>query len=81
MAIRLRTIDGVRIAVCAVETDAEPGDVYLDDADHYALAAKFAHDWETDVTYDEEWRAMESQKLRDAETVFLALCEEGPDNE
>ena len=45
MAIRLRTVDGVRVALCAVETDPMPGDVYLDDADHYALAAKFAHDW------------------------------------
>ena len=81
MAIRLRTVDGVRVALCAVETDAESADLYLTDADHYALAAKFAQDWDTDVTYDEEWRAMESQKLRDAETVFLALFKEGPDDE
>ena len=71
MAIRLRTVDGVRIAVCAVETDVEVGDVYLDDADHYALSAKFAQDWETGVEYDKEWQAMETQKCRDAETELL----------
>ena len=68
MAIRLRTVDGVRIAVCAAETDATVGDVYLDDADHYVLSAKYARDWRTGVVYDEEWRVMETQKLRDAET-------------
>ncbi len=72
VAIRLRTVDGVRIAVCAAETDAEPGDVYLDDADHYALAAKLALDWETGVTYREEWRLMETQKRRDAEATLLS---------
>lgn len=70
MAIRLRTINGVRIALCAAETDPMPGDVYLDDADHYALAAKFSHDyqnWDGRLPqYPEQWAAMESQKLRDA---------------
>lgn len=40
MAIRIRTVDGVRVALCAAETDAAAGDIYLDDSDHYALAAK-----------------------------------------
>ena len=75
MAIRLRTIDGIRIAVCAVETDAEPGDVYLDDVDHCALAAKFAQDWETGVIYNEEWQVMETQKLRDAKIELLSWLE------
>lgn len=69
MSIRIRTVDGVRVALCAAETDAMPGDVYLDDGDHYALAAKFAHDWhgETNTAvYAVEWAAMETQKLRDA---------------
>ncbi len=71
MAIRLRTVEGVRVALCAVETDARPGDVYLDDGDHYALAAKFSRDWAGQVAgwpYPDEWVAMDSQKLRDAET-------------
>ena len=71
MAIRLRTVNGVRVALCAVETDAQPGDVYLDDADHYALAAKFAQDWRHMSegrlpVYESEWAAMATQKLRDA---------------
>lgn len=71
MAIRLRSVGGVRVALCAAETDEMPGDLYLDDGDHYAIAAKYALDWqgETITTqYPEEWAAMETQKLRDAET-------------
>lgn len=71
MAIRLRSVGGVRVALCAAETDAMPGDLYLDDGDHYALAAKFARDWDgqtVDWRYPEQWAAMDSQKLRDAET-------------
>lgn len=69
MSIRIRKVDGTIIAVCAVETDAEPGDIYLDDALHEALADKFAIDW------DMPWAAnlarrpfMESVKMRDAQT-------------
>lgn len=71
MAIRLRTANGVRVALCAAETDEAPGDIYLDDGDHYALAAKFRRDWQgqaNDFEYPEEWDAMDTQKLRDAET-------------
>lgn len=68
MAIRLRTVDGVRVALCAVETDPQPGDVYLDDADHYALVAKFAQDHQTGTTYPLEWSVMATQKIRDAKT-------------
>lgn len=67
MAIRLRTVDGIRVALCAAESDSMPGDVYLDDADHYALAAKFARDRDLEP-YPEEWAAMDTQKRRDAET-------------
>lgn len=77
MAIRLRTVDGVRVALCAAETDAMPGDVYLDDADHYALAAKFRLDWKDEQMtgwpeYTREWAAMATQKLRDAKTELVA---------
>lgn len=57
------------MALCAAETDPQPGDVYLDDGDHYALAAKFSRDWTGQVAgweYPEEWAAMDTQKLRDA---------------
>lgn len=69
MAIRLRTVGGVRVALCAVESDSQPGDLYLDDGDHYAIAAKFANDWQgrqINWEYPEHWAAMESQKVRDA---------------
>ncbi len=69
MAIRLRTVYNVRVALCAAETDPMPGDTYLDDGDHYALAAKFSRDWkgrEAGWPYPEEWAVMDTQKLRDA---------------
>lgn len=69
MAIRLRTVGDVRVALCAVEADPMPDDVYLDDADHHALTAKFARDWHGrgfDVEYPDEWTAMDTQKVRDA---------------
>ena len=56
--------------MCAVESDAKPGDVYLNDGDHYALAAKFARDWQGQTltwTYPDEYSAMDSQKVRDAQ--------------
>lgn len=70
MAIRIRSVNGVRVALCAAETDPMPGDVYLDDGDHYALAAKFRRDWQgqvNDFSYSPEWAVMDSQKKRDAE--------------
>ncbi len=66
MGIRLRSVNGVRVALCAVETDPQPGDVYLDDFDHHALSAKFARDLETGAEYPLEWLIMDSQKVRDA---------------
>lgn len=74
MAIRLRTVNGVRVALCAAETDEMLGDLYLDDGDHYAIAAKYAQDrqGETITTvYPEEWAAMATQKLRDAREELL----------
>ena len=73
MSIRLRTVGKTRVALCAVESDEMPGDLYLDDGDHYALAAKFArdHHGETMTTvYEDEWAAMDTQKVRDAAEEF-----------
>ena len=78
MSIRLRTVDGILVALCAVETELKADDIYLDDAQHYALAAKFAHDWRGQIInweHPEEWKRMESQKRRDAKediTKWLA---------
>lgn len=44
MAIRIRRVEGTLVALCAARTRAEPGDIYLDDAAHHALSAKFARD-------------------------------------
>lgn len=46
MAIRIRKIDGGVVALCAAETKAKKGDIYLDDNVHHALATKFAIDWD-----------------------------------
>ena len=81
MAIRLRSVNDVRVALCAAETDVEPGDVYLDDGDHYALAAKFSRDWEGRVAgwpYPEEWAAMDTQKRRDAVAELTRWLAEAP---
>lgn len=46
MAIRVRRIgDGLEVvALCAAESEAEPGDLYLDDVVHHALTVKFTKD-------------------------------------
>ncbi len=67
MAIRIRTVDGICVALCAAETDQQAGDVYLDDGAHYALAAKFSRDWAGRTAgweYPEEWAAMDTQKVQ-----------------
>ncbi len=74
MAIRIRRVNGMTVALCAAETDEQPGDLYLDDGVHYALAAKFCQDWQgqmVDWDYPEEWAAMQTQKIRDAETELI----------
>jgi hypothetical protein len=72
MAIRLRTVQGVMVALCAAETDEQVGDVYLDDSHHHALSTKFGLDWQAmgfiaDPPIDKRVKElMETQKLRDA---------------
>lgn len=45
MAIRIREIEGHAVALCAAKTKKQKGDFYIDDTQHYALATKFAVDW------------------------------------
>lgn len=69
MAIRLREVDGTLIALCAAETDPMPGDLYLDDGQHYALAAKFWRDYQGQTicfSSEEDDRLAATQKIRDA---------------
>jgi hypothetical protein len=63
------------VALCAAETDKMAGDVYLDDADHYALAAKFARDFAL-PSYPSEWAVMDTQKLRDAKQTLEQWLEQ-----
>jgi hypothetical protein len=70
MAIRIRESGGMTIALCAVEADEQPGDIYLDDNAHEALAAKFADDWQGRMVSwqePERWAEMAKHKVRDAE--------------
>lgn len=48
MAIRLRIIDGHRVALCAAKTKSRLEDLYLDDSMHHALSTKFAIDWDSE---------------------------------
>jgi hypothetical protein len=72
MAIRLRKIENTYVALCAVESDAKVGDIYLDDNMHHALYTKFAIDFNSErncgIVFDEiVAKLMESQKVRDAQ--------------
>jgi len=70
MAIRLRKLDGTWVALCAVESDPKNGDIYLDDAIHYALACKFAREHTVDWEDKQVNKLMDSQKVRDAQKEF-----------
>jgi hypothetical protein len=72
VSIRIRESNGMTIALCACETDPMPGDVYLDDSQHYALAAKFAQDADPAGDPWPEWAEMERHKVRDAEATHDA---------
>lgn len=46
MAIRLRKApSGEWIALCAASSRPKPGDVYIDDNQHYALGTYYAYEW------------------------------------
>lgn len=45
MAIRIRKINNITIAICAAISTPKPDDLYLDDAIHHALSTKFMLDF------------------------------------
>ena len=45
MAIRIREIEWHTVALCAAQTEAKEGDIYLHDGIHHALSTKFGVDW------------------------------------
>lgn len=77
MAIRLRLVSGWWVALCAVESDAKEGDIYLDDSQHFALTTKFFEDYQgrtIDFRYSDELvRLMDSQKVRDAREEIVRI--------
>jgi hypothetical protein len=84
MAIRLRNVNGLTVALCAAETDYQVGDTYLDDAEHHALSTKFALDWQSEglienPPVDSDLVAvMETQRARDAETELELWLSQQP---
>ncbi len=68
MAIRLRTVQGKLVALCAAETDPCVGDLYLDDEIHYALTLKTMR--ESGIPDPDDEARAETQILRDAKTML-----------
>ena len=66
MAIRIRTIDGITIALCAVESNPKEGDIYLDDNIHCALVTKFSEDYNLNISDEKLVKLMNTQKVRNA---------------
>jgi len=64
----------VLVALCAVESDPMPDDIYLDDGVDHALRVKFIRDYKSEgidfgsTAYPEEDALAETQKVRDAKT-------------
>lgn len=45
MSIRIRSVNGTVVALCGARSVPKEGDIYLDDAAHHALSAKFSQDF------------------------------------
>ena len=54
MAIRIRQVDGITVALCAARSVEKEGDIYLDDDMHQALATKFAIDFNSTKLWEGE---------------------------
>ena len=80
MAIRIRTINGCTIALCAAESDVKEGDIYLDDGMHYALATKFSEDYNLNISDKKLVKLMNTQKVRDAKEEIEKWLNMNEDN-
>lgn len=67
MSIRLRTVNGRRIAICAARSVPKEGDVYLDDGAHHALANKFTEDFVSEGFISRAGGPIEDAELRERE--------------
>lgn len=45
MAIRIREVNGILVAICAARSIPKEGDIYLHDGIHHALSIKFGLDF------------------------------------
>jgi len=77
VALRLRQVKGIWIALCAAETDEQEGDIYLDDNLHYALSCKFARENVGEWSDPQHAVLAETQKKRDAKQELVAWLERG----
>lgn len=55
MAIRIRKIGVVTVALCAAKTKSKPEDIYLDDNAHHALSTKFGVDWKSEGILEKDY--------------------------
>lgn len=69
MAIRIRKINEITIALCAAETIPMKGDIYLDDNIHHALSTKFAIDWELEGLFKNPPKDRVLEKLMKTQTI------------
>lgn len=66
MAIRIRKVGGILVAVCAARSVEKDGDTYLDDGQHHALAEKFRADFQSEGYNTTPLEGIETQ-LREQE--------------
>ena len=61
MAIRVRRVKGVLVALCAAKSVKRQGDLYLDDEVHYALSQKYWRDYPEITITDKDDIALAQQ--------------------
>lgn len=74
MSIRIRTVGGVTVALCAAKSVAKSGDIYLDDTAHEALSYKFFRDFASEClleTTPTDWRHEEDAVIEAEENRNL----------
>jgi hypothetical protein len=82
MAMRIRRVNGTLVALCAVETDAHPDDIYFDDEVDHAVRIKLWRDFKSEgiafdaISHPFEDALAETQKVRDAKESLEAWLKE-----
>jgi hypothetical protein len=70
LAIRIREVEGARVAINAAKSVEKEGDIYLDDGVHEVLSRKFGRDF----------KAMYGFDLIDGDETELRLVEQEESN-